>query len=165
MEWIRKNLHPRYWPFWLRLLRVVLGPLAIIAVLAVIFGLYLGYVTDQLWGFLGLDSTHPSISSKIVALVSMFFVADILHRFKRDSQKWYGAAECAFALGFAWRVLSSQLVEDRYQNAIALLAATYLLSRGIANYVEGGGRIPLVPRFVEEWAARKPSDTYHNTEI
>lgn len=154
MEWICKNLHPRYWLFWFYLLRAMLVPCAVVATLAVLFGLYLGYVTDHLWGFLGLDSARLDTASKVVALVILFLIADTLYHFKRDSQKWYGAVEIAFALGFAWRVLSSQLIQDRYQNAVALVAATYLLSRGIANYVEGGGRIQLVPRFIRTRAER-----------
>ena len=73
------------------------------------------------------------------AIVGMFIVAAGLHRFKRLSQLAYGYLEVCFAAVSTWYVMA-KFSTDMISNAVAVVGAVYLMTRGIANVSEAGRR-------------------------
>jgi hypothetical protein len=85
-----------------------------------------------------IDTPGPELGAfrKGLGILVMLASAGALYAFKAKRQKWYGIVEVSFATAVSWRALGG-FVADPVANFLALMAALYLMSHGIANLVEG----------------------------
>ncbi len=117
------------------LLPLVLGIAASMAldVIRPAVGRWMAPVLAAYWGRLLLEVVF------IVVSVSLFAL-------KLKRQKLYGFLECVFAIAASWTIVSRLQGQLFAQDAIGLVAAGYILVRGMSNYRDGqqkpSGTIP-----------------------
>jgi hypothetical protein len=97
-----------------------------VAVAAILHSQIMARTSDQL-----------SQVERIVLLAIVVSAAFLAAIFKKKALTSYGFAEMTFGIAVAWRIIWSQLSPDRLTNGLALIAATFLVSRGVQNFYDG----------------------------
>ena len=108
----------------------VLGPL-LAMVCGSLFYKALSFLFGTLWWLLNLRG------ATLVGTILVLLLGAALFYFKKHHQKFYGLAEIGFALAVSWSsIMRVQSISDA-TSWITVLAAGYLVVRGMSNYDEG----------------------------
>ena len=121
---------------------IYLGTLSIVSsALSVLLGVdaarALIWSTIQRW-------VHPLLAEywgRLATEAAFIFFALTLFRLRQRHQRAYGALEVAFAVVTSWVVLDAAETNMTVDEAVGLIAAGYILVRGLANYSEGTARL------------------------
>jgi hypothetical protein len=84
-----------------------------------------------------LNVVAPRWLGTVVGAVIVAVVGLGLFLFRKYHQKIYGLAELGFALAVGWSSLRRAQTTSDLASWIAVLAAAYLIARGLLNYDEG----------------------------
>ncbi|HEV7745233.1 MAG TPA: hypothetical protein VGO56_09580 [Pyrinomonadaceae bacterium] len=108
----------------------VLGPLLAI-ICGGLFYQALSFLFTTLWWLLNLRGVT------LFGTILVLLLGAALFYFKKRHQKFYGLAEIGFALAVSWASITRvQSISDT-TSWITVLAAGYLVVRGMSNYDEG----------------------------
>lgn len=81
------------------------------------------------------------IGGRLFFLITFILAAYGLFSLKQNMQRLYGALECVFAIASCWVVLAQVGSQIQPQQAVGLVAAGYILVRGLANWSEGAAKL------------------------
>jgi hypothetical protein len=108
---------------------------AMLFVLAIVVSVVWSAVSAEV--LIRLVSGKFSTPGRVLALGVFFGIGYGLFKLRQFQQSIYGAIECIFAMAAAWTVLGQLTVEARTEHVVGLIAAGYVLVRGLTNYREG----------------------------
>ena len=84
--------------------------------------------------FLWLDHIMGRQLSGILAALIVFSFGMLAHRFKQESQYWYGVVEVLFGASYAFStVLSMKAEEAMFARWATLFGCVYVVARGLNN--------------------------------
>jgi len=120
------------------LIDYILGPLLALVVGSLLYqGLSVLFAT--LWPKLKLLLDLRGVT--LVGTIVILLLGAVLFYFKKHYQKLYGLAEIGFALAVSWSsMMRTQSMSDA-TSWITVLAAGYLVVRGMSNFDEGRKRM------------------------
>jgi hypothetical protein len=118
---------------WSDVIKDIAGLLAqlVFLILAVVGISIFAEFPDQTYNFL-----KASISQFWLNVVGVAFVALVgmgLYYFRSKNRRWYGRFEVLFALAYGWYAVS-KVVTVGVVEVLAIIAAIYLVVRGLDNY-------------------------------